>query len=186
MKATDFLICLLKASGGRIQGRTLLQKRAFFVSILTKDDLGVQFSPHYYGPFSPSLDSALSQLKSLGFVEELTLGFGMVNEGGFEVKRYDYRLTDDGEKIAALIVKNRSEEYKKVANSLKLLQRAGDPGYFELSIAAKAYFVLHAKGTPMTRDEIVREAKSFDWKIQPESLEKAVSFLQKLQLAQSA
>jgi len=180
MNTTDFVILLVEAAGGSIQGRTVLQKRAFFVSVLS--DLKLDFRAHYYGPFSPSIDAAVSQLKSLGFIDERTIGFGSIGTLGLEVKRYDYVLTDDGQKIAGSLKKRKKEEYGKIVNSLKRIEKAGNPNYSELSIAAKAFFILTQKAKPMARTEIMREAQSFDWRIDDSSLQRTVSFLEKLGL----
>src|SRR5579871_5224150 len=98
MKPTDFLLCLIDAFGESIEGRTLLQKRAFFVAELSREDFGLRFDAHYYGPFSPTVEGTATQLKNLGFLKESSTGFGIVSDG-FEVRRYDYTLTNDGQRI---------------------------------------------------------------------------------------
>ena len=50
----------------------------------------------------------------------------------------------------------------------------------ELSIAAKAVYILRKKAKGMSKQEIISEAHKFDWNIMPSSLETAVSFLEKL------
>ena len=185
MKLTDFLILLIRASGP-IRGRTLLQKRAFFVSQLAGLGFEGAFVAHYYGPYSPPLDTAITHLKALGLVEERTIGFGASGASGFEIRRFDYTLTDDGENVAEFLVEQQSEAFHAIERSLRRIEAAGDPGYFELSIAAKAYYILQKKGRPMNRKELIAAAESFDWNIQQDSLEKAVSFLERLDLARSA
>lgn len=185
MRAPDFVLCLLDASGGSIQGRTLLQKRAYFVSVLMGQDEPFGFTAHYYGPYSPIIDSAVTQLKSLGFIDEATIGFGATSGEGFEVKRYDYRLTEDGRKIAAALKAANQDDWQRICGILKLLEEAGAPNYIELSFAAKAFFVLRAKKKAMKREELIREAKSFDWKIPASSLERALSLLEQVGLART-
>ncbi len=184
MKPTDFVILLIRASG-RISGRTLLQKRAFFASELAGLTLDDTFVAHYYGPYSPRLDAAIANLKALGFVEERMIGFGAAGTGGFEIKRYDYRLTEDGENVADSLAELHPTEYSAIVDSVEKIKAAGDPNYFELSIAAKAYYILRKKARPMNREQIMTAAESFDWNIQPESLEKAVSFLENLGLTRT-
>jgi uncharacterized protein YwgA len=184
MNAPQFLLALLDASGGRLQGRTLIQKRAYFVSLLSGVDPGLDFNAHYYGPYSAVLDSALAQLKNLGFVAEDTTGFGVYNEG-FELRRYDYALTADGEKLVAALRKR--EHYCSIATAVKKISHAGDPNYYELSIAAKTYYILAKRNKAMANSEIRREAeKSFNWNIQQRSLERAIEFLQQLDLTEDA
>lgn len=185
MTPKDFVLLLTDAAGGSIKGRTLLQKRAYFVSLMTGryDELG--FTAHYYGPYSPLIDNSIEQLKSLGFMQESTIGFGTGNEG-FEIKRYDYRLTEDGRKVTALYKVQHPNVYGEIERAVSALQSAGDPNYFELAIAAKAFFILNSKNKPMSREEIVREALSFEWQIPPPSLEKAISFLERVGFTRNA
>lgn len=183
MNPMQFVLAVLDASGGQLQGRTLLQKKAFFVSLLSGVDPGLNFDAHYYGPYSPSLDSTVAQLKNLGFIGEESTGFGVYNEG-FELRRYDYSLTPDGKKVAATL--RGSGEYARLTSAVDKVRRAGDPNYFELSIAAKAYFILQRANRPMSTFEIRREAEKFHWDIKPESLERAVAFLQQIDLTESS
>ena len=179
MKTPHFVLCLIDACGGSVQGRTLLQKRAFFVGELSS--LELDFNAHYYGPFSAQIDSAVSQLKSLGFLDEAPIGFG-VARGGFEMKRYDYRITEDGREVVEMLKEQSSDDYKRISQTLEMIRAAGDPDYVELSIAAKAYFILKEGSRPMSRDELLREAERFDWSIAAGSLDRAVDFLERLKM----
>ncbi len=177
MNAMDFIISLIDASGGSVQGRTLLQKRAYFVTQLGDIDVHLGFDAHFYGPYSSIVESTMTHLKNLRFVSEGATAYGIDN-AGFEMKRYDYRLTPDGESIAARL--RRTPEYAAIKRALSLLSKAGNPDYMELSIAAKALFLLKKKKEGMSKAEILREAQKFDWNIRPSSLESAVSILEKL------
>ena len=177
MNAVDFLISLVDASGGSIPGRTLLQKRAYFTQLLAGVDIDLDFDAHFYGPYSPIVDNTITNLKNLGFLEESAIAYG-VNNTGFEMKRYDYRLTPDGQEIA---IKLRDiPEYTKIREAVNLLSRAGNLNYMELSVAAKAFFTLKRKKEGLSREQIATEARKFDWNIPVASLETAVSFLERL------
>ncbi len=183
MNSMHFILCLLGASGGHLQGRTLLQKKAYFVSLLSGVDPGLNFNAHYYGPYSATLDSTVTQLKNLGFVGEDSTHFGTYSEG-FELRRFDYVLTKDGEKLVSAL--RPTSSYKEIASASEKIRKAGDPGYLELSIAAKAYFILDKKNRPMSNSEIRREAERLRWNIKPESLDRAISFLEKLGLTKGS
>jgi len=176
-------LSLIAGFGGQIQGRTLLQKRAYFAAQLAGVSIDLGFDAHYYGPYSAVVDNSIVRLKSLGFLAEENIGFGVAS-GGFEIKRYDYRLTEDGRKILALL--EAKEDYKKIERACVAIIEAGDPNYFVLSIAAKADYILGKRGKAMTRAEIIQEAEKFDWDIQEGSLAKAVDFLGKLGIVQRA
>jgi hypothetical protein len=159
----------------------LLQKRAFFVTELVGEDFGLKFDAHYYGPFSSTVEGTATQLKNLGFLQESSTGFGILSDG-FEVRRYDYTLTDDGK----FLVKSLREtpEYGKIRDATRRILAAGDPNYMELSIAAKAYFLLKKKaGTEMSVAELVKEAEKYSWNISPQSVSRAIAFLTSIDLA---
>lgn len=181
MNAAQFVLAVLDASGGHLQGRTLLQKKGYFVSLLSGVDPGLAYDAHYYGPYSTVVDTCVARLKNLAFIGEESTGFGIYNDG-FELRRFDYTITSDGKKLLSTL--RASPEYKRIDSAVKKIREAGDPGYFELSIAAKAYFILDRKDKPMSNSEIRREAEKFNWNIQQRSLEKAVEFLQKVELTE--
>lgn len=181
MKPTDFVLCLIDASGGKIHGRTLLQKRAFFVTELIGKDFGLKFDAHYYGPYSATVEGTVTQLKNLGFVQESSTGFGTLRDG-FEVRRYNYSLTSDGDQLLREL--RNTAEHAAIKAATKQVLEAGDPNYLELSIAGKAYFLLKNKeGGKMTVAEIVEQAEKYNWNISPESIQKAVRFLSAVGLA---
>lgn len=179
MKASDFLIALIDACDG-VDGRTLLQKRAYFVSLLSGVSTNLGFDAHYYGPYSSVIDGTVTELVNLGFLRESSTGFG-VGQGGFEMRRYCYTLTDDGMELAKRI--RGTEDYKKIAENVERIRSAGDPDYVELSIAAKAYFILKRKEKGMSKTDIAKEARRFNWEVSPESIGRAVRFLQQVGLA---
>jgi hypothetical protein len=157
----------------------LLQKQAYFVSLLTDIRVNLGFDAHYYGPYSATVEGTIAEMKNLGFVDEASTGFGVVS-GGFEMRRYDYRLTPDGKRLLEPV--RNSSEYAKIKRALDQIKAAGNPNYMELSIAAKAFFILRKNNSPMTSNELVEAAGKFNWEISPAYLKKAVLFLHNLNL----
>jgi uncharacterized protein YwgA len=180
MNASEFLLSVIAASGGNVDGRTLLQKRSYFVLLLSRMNLDFGFHAYYYGPYSSTLDGTLTQLKNLGFLEESSTGFGVVS-GGFEMRRYDYRLSEDAKKILEPILP--SAEYQAVERAVQEIRDAGNPDYMQLSIAAKAHYILQKQGKRMSSTELLAEAKEFNWNISEQSLKDAVEFLKRVGLA---
>lgn len=181
MTPDKIILLIIDKAGGRISGKTLLQKRAYFLSKALHWDLG--YRAHYYGPYSPEIETGIGRLKSLGFIDEKTLGFGTTNQSGFEVRRYDYEITEDGKTIIQKLRQKESSACQKVDETLCRLSEAGDDGdYMTLSIAAKTYHVLDEKRTPLKNEEIRNFAKTLGWKISPESIDNAVNFLEKVEL----
>ena len=185
MTAYDFVLLTLEAFGREIQGKTLLQKRCYFVGLLSGQLDEMKFQAHYYGPYSAEIDGALGQLRALGFVSESRSGFGVVGGRGFEVSRYDYRLTEDGQKIAALRKTHRPADWDAVSQAVQRIKDAGDPEYLELSIAAKTYFLLASKGGPANERELIELAQHFGWQIGEPQMRTAWDFLCKLGVAKT-
>ncbi|MBF0564394.1 MAG: hypothetical protein HQK89_04045 [Nitrospirae bacterium] len=181
--ADKAILLLIDNYEGKIRGKTLIQKRIYFLCNLLKEDMDFGYDAHYYGPYSSEVEEGLSLVKSLGFIEEHTLGFGTQNQDGFEIRRYDYSLTEDGKTIVRMLERKAQKECEKIRRVLKKMQDAGDNGdYVSLSIAAKTYHILSRKTQPMTTEAIHSEAKKFGWNIKPESIDRASSFLEKLNL----
>lgn len=182
MNARDVVLLVLHAFGDSMQGKTLLQKRSYFVALLCGWEKTMGFDAHYYGPYSAEIDNALGQLKALGFVDESRSRFGFAGDGGFEVSRYDYTLTSDGRRIASLRKRKDAVAWRAVREAVRKIKDAGDPNYVELSIAAKAYYLLDQKGAPATAEALIRLAEGFGWQITREQMVRSWEFLKELGL----
>ena len=182
MNSYDFVHLALYALDGEICGRTKLQKTVYFLGILTGklDDLG--FRPHFYGPYSDSVAAAVSRLKSLGFVQESCLHTGACNEDGFEITRSDFRLTDEGSKIAKLKATENKVFWRAIKDAVARFQKAGDIDYMRMSVAAKTFFMLSKKGKPASPEELAESAKSLGWNPKPKEISDSVNFLSRLSL----
>lgn len=102
LNSKEIVLLVVDGYGGSMSGKTLLQKVCYFVEVALK--------AHHYGPYSPSIEESVGELKELGFIEEHTVGFGVSNPSGFgELRRYDYRLTADGRKVVEDLKSRRTE-----------------------------------------------------------------------------
>src|SRR5260370_681422 len=129
MNAYHFTHLSLLALGGRIQGRTKLQKTIYFLGILSGnlDDLG--YRAHFYGPYSDEVAASVNRLKSLGFLQQTSLRTGAYGDGGFEIARQDFELTDEGTLIAEQKAKENPEPWKKIQEAVVRLKAAGEIDY---------------------------------------------------------
>ncbi len=166
-----------------IQGKTLLQKKIYFIGILVNEDFG--YKPHYYGPFSAKVDEALDDLIAARLVREHIEKFTAIDEYGFGMRRYNYTITDDGEMVFNEEIVNKLPQYESIKKTVEQIESAGKLEYFDLSIAAKAYYILRKENRPKTNSQIINEARSLGWNIEESHLKKAVSFLGKLGLVTS-
>ena len=88
--------------GGKIEGRTRIQKLICLLQYQSKLPFSFKFKPYYYGPYSDELSEANNLLVGLKLLEETIL------PTHFYSFRYDYKLTEQGELLFSKI-KQRSE-----------------------------------------------------------------------------
>lgn len=183
MNAYDFVHLSLLALGGRVEGRTKLQKQVYFLGIMTgcEEDLG--YRAHYYGPYSDAVSEAVGQLRELDFLSTQSATWG-IDARGFEITRTDYSLTPDGKEIAQRKAHQNPELWMKLQEAVDILLKAGDLDYVRLSVAAKTYFMLGQCEHPLTRNRAVELAKDFGWNVTEEQVAEAFSHLESFGLVQ--
>ena len=175
------LLLMLAAWGSDMCGRTFLQKNAYFMSKLLGEDLG--FRPHYYGPYSPKLELALGELRGMGIVSEAVSVFGTVDSSGFQRRRYDYSLTEDGKLVANAIRSDLKLEYEAIESAVKKIKRAGgNLDYLSLAVAAKTHFVISGGGSSLSEEDVVERASGFGWDVNEKQVGEATKFLGRLEL----
>jgi len=165
-----------------IAGRTLLQKTLYFLS--AKLESGLDFMPHYYGPYSTEVTEVISSLRAAGIIEEkierlLPFNFSVT----FEPRRYTYQLTAIGGEIASWMADKEKEDAESIRSVLEEMKKLGAAhDYKNLSIAAKMHQILSIEDKEMTAEEILEEAESIGWKIEEKEAESAINFLEKMKL----
>lgn len=180
MQTRDFVLFAHGAFGGGISGRTTLQKKVYFLGVMLGENHG--FNPHYYGPYSARVAEANSELKALNYLREEINVYGC-NHQGFEMAKYDYFLTEDGQKLLERKKKQYPKKWKKIFNFTNAIEGAGDLSYMEMAIAAKAYYILTREGGTATKETIKSVAKNLGWSIKETELDRAIDFLDKIHLA---
>lgn len=184
MDTRDVLLLAYDAFGGEIRGKTNLQKKLYFLSIMLGVDLG--YGPHYYGPYSADIASINTSLKVLGYLNESVLSTGGYGSEGFEIARHDFKLTEDGGSAVEVKKQKYPEFSSKIKSAAQRLSTAGELSYVELSIAAKAYFLLDQKAAPAKTGDLVDLARRFGWSVTEADIGRAISFLERLGLAESS
>ena len=179
MIARDILVLAYKAFGGNMRGKTLLQKRVYFLSVMLGIDLG--YEAHYYGPYSGQIADLNAELKSLGCISESSSAWGY-DQRGFEMARHDFVLTDVGTRLADRKSQQCPELWKDVQQAAAVVTQAGELDYMELSIAAKAYYVLNKLNGKATLEDIAGMLPKFGWLVSDQQLERATDFLAKADL----
>ena len=100
--------------------------------------------------------------------------------------RYDYTLTEVGSRISDRKAAADPELWQGVENAAKIVNEAGDLDYMELSIAAKAYYVLIQLKHKATQDDIAEMLPKFGWSVSKQELSNASKFLEKTGLVKQA
>ena len=181
MNTNDFATLALLAMGGEISGRTKFQKTVFFLGLLTDtlDDIG--YRPHFYGPYSDEVASSITWLKTIGAIDQNVSSWGQ-DPSGFELQRYDFRLNDQGRQFAERKALQYPQAMRRLLDAAARLKNAGEMNYMEMSIAAKTYFMLSEKKSPASATELSKLAQQFGWTVTPKQIEKAIDYLERLQL----
>jgi len=178
----DFVHLALHAMGGEIAGKTKLQKTVYFLGVMTDclEELG--YGAHYYGPYSAEVAEGADRLVSLGFVDVSVSGDWGIDSRGFEVARYDYKLNDEGKRVAEQKKSRFPDVPSSIERAAEKLRTRGDQHYMNLSIAAKIHFMLGKKEGEATLDELCELAADFGWSVSPDQARDAATFLHSLGL----
>ncbi len=186
MNPYDFVHLSLYALGGEIRGKTKLQKTMYFLGLLTNtvNDLG--YRPHFYGPYSADIAGAADRLRALGFATQSVASGGAVDQAGFEVARYDLRLSEEGKQVAQTKAAQNPEQWEKIQKAVEVFRKGSEQDYVKLAIAAKTYFMLdQAKEIPRA-EKLAALAQEFGWSVKPAQVQEAFQLLVSLGLARKS
>lgn len=169
MSINDAILAILDDES--THGRTMLQKKMYFLSVLASENFG--FRPHYFGPYSTQLSNSLSALGEADFVKETRMGYGVPTNFG-EMSRYDYELSKSGKEV----VEHRPEIKSCYSEYLDRINDSGIASDINtISIAAKVYFILSDQGEA-TGTQIREQAKSLGWNVSEKDIHGVVESLQ--------
>lgn len=176
----DAVLVALDAAGGTIEGRTTMQKIMYFVSVALDKDFGHR--AHYYGPFSRTIEGALT-LSTLAESVTETVELFPEWSSGRDLRRYTYELTPNGEKTAEEAAEEHPEETAIVGETVEAVRSVvPDLDQYTLSMAAKVDYIIYEqtdrKRIPLS--EIPGLANQLGWRISDRQVEKSVELLTKL------
>ncbi len=182
MSVSDAVLAILDAKPtqpssetGVTRGRTLIQKKMYFLSVLTCENFG--FRPHFYGPYSSIVSTALGTLIEADFIEETRVRYGIPTTFG-EMSRFDYSLSESGQRV----VNQRPEIVDPYRPYLDKINESGIASDINtISIAAKVHFILSDRGEA-TIGQIRGQADDLGWNISRPSVDRVVDYLERLDL----
>ena len=172
------LLVIGSEKSGKLRGRTLLQKKLYFLSVLMGEEL--DFRAHYYGPYSSLVSENLDILVGNGFLNEITETFATDQNIFGEIRRHTYSLTDDGQALLEELKRTGDfENWQKSLDSINRQDLAND--FNKLSIAAKVHYIVSEKGT-VTLEQVRQIANEYGWQLKDTDIENVLSFLKELSL----
>lgn len=180
MNIRDAIFAILDTQEDKtLVGRTLFQKKLYFLAELTNEDFG--FVPHFYGPYSSKAADHIGALCAAGFIRQDVEPTGNISGPFGETIRYVYSLTDAGKRIVA----SRPQDFSRYRSVSERINdhELGDNTIL-LPIAAKVHFIVSEKGgasEPRIRDR----AQSLGWdinRIDEDAIARVVSYLKHLEL----
>lgn len=182
MHIVDILLLVVaKEKDGKLRGRTLLQKKIYFLSVLLKENFG--FSAHYYGPYSSFVAEHLDGLVNYGVLDEVTEAFASPSaERNFlgEIRRHTYSFTPDAEKIWEIT--QQKPDFQKWDDALQSINdQEISEDFNKLSIAAKVHYIVSWEGK-RTLKQIQKIAQDYGWKVESKDIKTVYSFLRDLKL----
>ena len=153
----DVILAIAEGEGGVIEGRTRLQKVAYFVTYLLRRNMGVNpgFTAHHFGPYSSAAAGTALSAVARGVLAETAEVFPSAGFTGHdtEQRRYSYRLTPRGSTALAWRKERSGRTYENAVKLVRQIKKTG-ADYKVLSYAAKAHYVLRQEGKPITRAAI--------------------------------
>jgi uncharacterized protein len=182
METKDFVQLAMLAMGSEIQGKTKLQKTVYFLGLMTGclDDLA--YRPHFYGPYSNEVTGAIDWLQTIGAIDQRSSSVGSVDHAGFEIRRYDFLLNEEGKRFVESTARRHPELWKKIDDAATRLKRAGDINYAKMSIAAKTFFMLKETDGQASDSDLARLASRFGWEVTLNEVKEAVAYLRQIGL----
>ena len=171
MDRHDLVVSILRSNGGKIEGRTVIQKISYFANLRLRID-GIAYRDYFAGPFSTGVARALENLATNLFVRETVRAT--------PIEHCTYELADDGQDWADTIEGESPGEHGTVRSVVAACEKHGGLEARPLSCAAKAHFMLEAgqgRGTPA---EIRELAGDFGWNMTDREIGRGMALLGEL------
>lgn len=180
MHIIDIILLVIKGEkNAELRGRTLLQKKIYFLSVLMENDLG--FTPHYYGPYSSYVAGHLDSLVNYEILKETLVPLSSNPPeqsplGEIRKHTYIYSLMPNAFKEVWKATKKKGgfDEWKQKLKAINDQSIARD--FNKLSIAAKIHYIVDWKGKT-NAEEVLQTAKEYGWNFTLEDIKKVLSFL---------
>jgi len=180
VNAEAIVLGIIEASGGALEGRTRLQKMAYFVS--RKLSIPAGFEPHYYGPYSRLISAETDGAVSRSILHEERKDLGASRSAGdFKRVLYKYSLSPRGRTYLKALKSLDHNGFGQLAEIVTRIRGTG-ADYRQLSCAAKIDYLLRRAGGKTTRSRAKTEARQLGWRLSDADIEAAIFILEKLEI----
>ena len=180
MHIIDIILLVIKGEkDSELRGRTLLQKKIYFLSVMMEYDLG--FTAHYYGPYSSYVAGHLDSLVNYEILKETLVPFSSDPPeqsplGEIRKYTYIYSLVPDAFKEVWKVTKEKPgfDEWKQKLKAINDQSIACDSN--RLSIAAKIHYIVDWDGKKKA-EEVLQTAREYGWSFTLADIKNVLSFL---------
>jgi uncharacterized protein YwgA len=175
LKDRELVLLVADAAGGKLEGRTVAQKLAYFAGWALEQPTG--HTPYFYGPFSSDIEAALNRLVMAGDLDE-TIERLPAWSGGSDVLKHVYMVTDRGAEAVKSIREDRAAEAEIVDSIVSALKQAvPELRQKTLSAAAKIHYVVAERHRPVSDEEVRTIAKGLGWRLNARQVERTADLL---------
>lgn len=183
MNDRELLLLVTHAAGGSVDGRTILQKLAYFVGRRLERDLG--HHAHFFGPFSSKIENQLRVSVIAGELNETAETLPNWY-GGPDALKYSYRLTDEGTN-RVLELREQTKAAARAVDETVNAVRQVIPGFKQraLSAAAKIDLILNEHEDPVPVGELRNLARELGWTLSDDEVQQSVRVLEQLGLVRT-
>jgi uncharacterized protein YwgA len=176
----ETILLITHAAGDTVDGRTVMQKLAYFTGLRLGTGLGHR--AHFYGPYSGKVEDAVGNAVIAGELSE-TVERMPDWRGGPEVLKYTYRLTPDGSRRVDDLIENKSEQWDLVRNSVQgIIKALPSLDQKTLSSAAKTFLIISESDEGVSESDIPALAKELGWDLDSGQVSDVVGLLERLEL----
>ncbi|HEU4657955.1 MAG TPA: hypothetical protein VFR97_10530 [Capillimicrobium sp.] len=179
----EAVLVLIDAAGGALDGRTALQKLAYFGALALDEDLG--HTPYYYGPFSRDIEQAVADAGLADELVETVNQFPASHRRGPDIKQYRYELTEDGHRSVQEIRQRAPRAAERIDRAVAEIREAvPELDQQVLSRAAKIHLILSRQDSEIEADEIPALARELGWELDEEEVRTTVELMERLHLVE--
>lgn len=187
-QSRNILLYMISCAGGKITGRTAIQKLAYFLSV--SGILPIRFRPHFYGPYSAEITEILDQLVEVHVLDETTERSSVNSPQFIDWKKYQYSLTSEGNAYLKHITMDSCDE-TQITNIVQICDRETGYDISVLSCAAKVHYIItnhpdqeFKPEKQLSKDDlytsIQKIALDLNWKLSDSQINQSLSLLHSL------